>query len=73
MKVTLTDGKFVAEGDYADCAAWTLALIMVERDMAEKRRKEKEAQESKALQELLNTEFIELIRREKNKEDESHE
>ena len=72
MKVYISGGMFIAEGDYQECAAWAYSMITLEREREEAMRKKTEEKESEQLRELLNTEFIELVRRERE-EGQSHE
>ena len=72
MKVYIAGGMFVAEGSYEECAAWAYSMIVLEREREEAMRKKAEEKESEQLKELLNTEFIELVRRERE-EGQSHE
>ena len=73
MKVAMIGGGFVAEGSYAECAAWAYSMITLERDFADRQMQRDAEREAEIMAESLNNAFEEFIRREKKGEDEPHD
>lgn len=62
----------MADGTYQECAAWAYSLIVLEREREEKQRGKAANAGHDLLKDMLNKEFIELVRRE-FEEGQSHE
>ena len=64
MRVMLIDGRFIAEGTPSECAEWAYMMIMVERDVQEKKAKEEAAKELERVKLFKDMTFEELMKRE---------
>ena len=72
MRVALAGGQFIAEGNYAECAAWAFTLIDLERQRNDQILQKYSENEANKVAELLAKPISELMKDE-CKEDQSHE
>ena len=69
MRVTIIDGHFVAEGEASECAMWTYLLVLMEREIQEKKNREMAKAEVEAISKMIAKPIEEILRQERKDSD----
>ena len=70
LMVHLIHGNFMADGDPTECAIWAYMMILMERDVGNRKAKEAAEKEANSFAELMNMTFDELLNQEQEGEKE---